>query len=702
MFLRPFLKYFRPFLPRIIVAVICMVIVGALSTAPFLILKGTLATLGDWAASHPQAVAGPHGSGKAPAELTLLMSHKSGAGGLLSGVADDDTTDSQATTTTTTAAAGHKPKPTNVIREWRHRLEAALGPWYAVPKAWYEGHRAAVAEWFHNRSRLQPLQVLAALGGLLILLTAIKGLSEYCSKYQLAITFFYSNLRIREDIYFNILRQDYNFFNRHSSGYLQSRIGSDVKAVGDILEDLLSDGIQQPITILAMFAMLLYIDWHLTLGVLVVLPFIGGLLYYFARVLRKNTRKQKKQADQLSSALTESLNNIRLIKAFGTEDFEAEKYHVRSVELFKVMMARRTAKFGASPLMEFLGMCAMGIVLLAGGYMLTTGKIQFDNLLIFFGALTRFYRPVRQLATMNNKYQIAKVSAERMGEMLGLIPHIQDRSDALPFKQVGQSIEFRDVSFSYAEKEILHGISFHVAAGHSVAFAGPSGAGKTTLVNMLARLFDPSEGAILIDGIDLRCYKINDWRRQLAIVTQDTFLFDDTIAANIAYGEDDPDLKRIEESSRAANAHEFIMTLDGGLGYMTRIGPGGMRLSGGQRQRIAIARALYRDPKILILDEATSALDAQSQALVQEALSRLMVGRTTFIVAHRISTIRNVDCIYVLSQGRVVESGSHDDLVNQGGLYARLARQGGHGTVHVAGRKAAGGDETSEASAAQA
>ncbi len=677
MFLRPFLKYFRPFMGRIAVAVTCMILVGVLSIVPFLVIRVALTTLGDWLSYHRVGDAAENK--EAQAALGLLSKKKNNGSGLLAAGDESLTTNTSLIIQAASGTPVTRVKRESAIRRLRHRAEAALGDWYLKPKIWYESRRGALTDWYYQRSRSVPLQVLAVLAGLLIVLTGLKGIAEYCSKYQLAHTFFFSNLHIREDIYFNILRQDYNFFNRHSAGYLQSRIGSDVKAVGDILEDLLSDGIQQPITILSMFGFLLYLNWQLTLGVFVVLPFIAGLLYYFAKVLRKNTRKQKRQADQLTSLLTESLHNIRLIKAFGTEDYEAEKYHFKSLKLFKAMMARRTAKFGASPVMEFMGMCAMGIVLLSGGYMLISRTLNFIDLIVYFGALTRFYRPIRQLATMNTKYQVAKVSAERMAEMLELVPKIQDTSDALPFQQVREQIEFRNISFSYGEKEILKNISFSVAAGHSIAFAGPSGAGKTTLVNMIARLFDPSDGAILIDGTDLRRFKINDWRRHLAIVTQDTFLFDDTIAANIAYGDPKPDQEKMISCARASNAHDFIMALDGGLEYQTKIGPGGMRLSGGQRQRIAIARALYRDPKILILDEATSALDAQSQALVQEALGRLMIGRTTFIVAHRISTIRNVDCIYVMENGEIVESGSHDELLLREGLYSRLARHGEDG-----------------------
>jgi ABC-type multidrug transport system fused ATPase/permease subunit len=328
--------------------------------------------------------------------------------------------------------------------------------------------------------------------------------------------------------------------------------------------------------------------------------------------------------------------------------------------------------------MEFIGSITVGVTMLAGGWMILHGTMRFGDFFVYLFTLSRFYRPLRALATLTNKYQDARVSAERMSQMLRLRPRIHDRPGAVPFSDLRQGIELRGVGFSYADKRILEDISFRVQAGQRIALAGPSGGGKTTLVNMLARLFDPGEGAILIDGIDLRELSLGDWRRHLAIVTQDTFLFDDTVENNIAYGMGRPDSERVQAAAHAANAHEFIMGLDGGLGYQTRIGTAGGRMSGGQRQRLAIARAIYRNPRILILDEATSALDAQSQAVVQEALGRLMTGRTTFVIAHRTSTIRDMDRIYVIDGGRIVEQGSHDQLLEiEGGLYRAMVTKVG-------------------------
>lgn len=657
MFVLPFLKYFKPFVGRIAWAIFCMMIVGALSAAPILV------------------------GGKAINIFRLLDVGATEDLSELDGIAAKFVKPHEI------HFIGDKPRPGTALAKADALLERSLGRAWTAPRGWaVEQIRAAQAiqltwETLYGLKAIQsPFELLIFYAILIVALTAVKGLAEFSSKFQLAYTFFLTNLRIREDIFGNVLRQDYLYFNAHSPGFLHSRINSDVRAIRNILEGMLAEGVQQPITILAMFGVLLYLNATLTLYVMLILPVSGGLLYTMAKVLRKNTAKQKKKEDELSSSLTESLSNIRLVKAFGTEGLEMGKFHERTLALFRYIIARRMAKFGSSPLMEFFGSVAVGGILVGGGWMILDPKSDMDigDFAMYLFTLTRFYRPMRSLATLTNKYQDARVSAERMSEMLALRPQIRECEGARPFNDLRQGIEFRDVGFAYDNKRILNEVSITVRAGERVALAGPSGGGKTTMVNMLARLFDPTEGAILIDGVDLREISVNDWRTHLAIVTQDTFLFDDTIESNIAYGTGEPDAERVRAAAKAANAHEFIMNLDGGLGYKTRIGTAGGKLSGGQRQRLAIARAIYRNPKILILDEATSALDAQSQAIVQEALNRLMAGRTTFVIAHRISTIRDMDRIYVIDAGRIVEQGSHDALMEiEGGLYRAMVTKVG-------------------------
>lgn len=657
MHILPFLKYFKPYWRRLLIAAFCMIIVGGLSTAPYLVGREAanvliIAGLGDTRddAKVPDFLQGVIGSGVLKKVQTVKA-------------------DAQST--------GATERP--------HKLNKAamiLGRFYTTPKAWVDGVRAwwsiktePARTWYQHAVMKRPCTALGVLAVVLVLAMIVKGLADFSSGYQLAHTFFRTNLQMREDLFANIIRQDYLYFNENAPGYLHSRINSDVNSLRVILETILYKGVQQPVTLFFMMAFLLYLNAKLTLSVFVIIPIIGLVLYQFAQILRKNTRQQKAKQDLLSSGLTESLNNIRLVKAFATEDLEIQKFRDRALALFRYMMARRVVKFGSSPIMEFLGSLAASGVLLAGGYMIVNRTLSFVDFLIYLFTLRSFYAPLRSLATINANYQEANVSCERMTQMLAMKPRLIENENAGPFRKVQDAIELRGVGFRYDDKQILRDINVRVQAGHRVAFAGPSGGGKTTLVNMLARLFDPTEGQILVDGVDLRDLNITDWRRHLAIVTQDTFLFDDTVENNITYGSDVVDPERVQAAAQVANAHEFIMELDGGLGYKTMLGTSGGKLSGGQRQRIAIARAVYRNPDILILDEATSALDAQSQAIVQEALNRLMVGRTSFVVAHRISTIRGVDCIYVLDDGHVVEHGSHQELMKANGLYRAMVTE---------------------------
>lgn len=551
-------------------------------------------------------------------------------------------------------------------------------------KAKWSGLIAPVAErvrqWdrklkeYARTSDEKKMAALAIIAALLIGMATLRGLFDFLAQYEMTYALLDLVRRLKDDLFRHVLSQDYLFFVRQSTGYLESRIQSDVHAIRTTANVLLTDAFQAPLRLFFLFLVLLILNFQLTLVAVVVLPLAALPLVYFARLLRRITRRLQRQVDQLASVTEESLRNFQIIKSFRSEAFEVEKFTKRNLKLFQYFLKRRIARFAASPLMEVLGAVGGSGVLLFGGYLILRGQMQFSSLMVYLLTLTQFYTPLRKISRINAVIQTGKVSAERIREIFGLTSELRDVPDAVALEHIREGITFRNVTFVYDDRPVLRDVSFHVPAGRTVAIVGQSGAGKTTLVCLLLRLFDPQSGRIEIEGRDLRHYRLSDVRRRFAIVTQETVLFNDTVARNIAYGAKEPDMERVEQASRLANAHDFVMQLDGGRSYDTVIGQAGQLLSGGQRQRIAIARAIYRDPEVLVFDEATSALDEKSQAIVQEAMNNLLRGRTAFIIAHRLSTVRSADEILVLDLGRLAERGTHDELIRRGGVYAALYR----------------------------
>ncbi|MEP7309015.1 MAG: ATP-binding cassette domain-containing protein, partial [Acidobacteriota bacterium] len=387
----------------------------------------------------------------------------------------------------------------------------------------------------------------------------------------------------------------------------------------------------------------------------------------------RTTRRSQEALSHLSHLSAEAFTGHRIVKAFGTEGYEALKFRRAGTQLFRTNMKVTAALSSLPPLMEVVGGICMAAALWYGSREIAAGRLTTGQFASFFTAVFLMYGPAKKLSRVNANLQQAIAASERIFEMLDTHTEVKERPGAAPLAPFARAIEFRDVGFGYddAPGRILRGLSFTVRAGEMVAIVGRSGAGKTTLVNLLPRFYDVSRGGIFIDDVDLRDVTVASLRRQIGIVTQETVLFDDTIASNIAYGSTTAAAGEIEAAARAANAHEFVAALPDG--YQTKIGERGQRLSGGQRQRIAIARAVLKNAPILVLDEATSALDSESEQLVQQALTNLMMNRTSFVIAHRLSTIRRADAIIVLERGRVVEIGRHDDLVTRpSGSYATL------------------------------
>src|SRR3954466_3668720 len=501
----------------------------------------------------------------------------------------------------------------------------------------------------------------------------LKGMGSYASSYLMADVGQRVVMDLRNALYRHILDQSAGFFAHGATGRLLSRINNDVGQVEKAVAETAADLARETLAVVGLSALLFYYAARLTIVCLTGARLIVYPLIRLGQRVRRTTRRSHEAVEQLSHLSTEAFTGHRIVKAFATEKHEAEKFSRAGYHLFRTNMKVTAALSSLPPLMELIGGFGMAGALVYGSRQIAANHLTPGQFVLFIGTLLLMYGPAKKLSRVNADLQQAIAASERIFEMMDTHTEVLEQPGAGPLAPFRHSIEFREVGFGYedAANRILRNVSLQVRAGEMIAIVGRSGAGKTTLVNLLPRFYDVSTGAILIDGVDVRHATIASLRRQIGIVTQDTVLFDDSIGRNIAYGSPDAAPAEIEAAARAANAHDFVAAMP--PGYDTMIGERGQRLSGGQRQRIAIARAILKDAPILVLDEATSALDTESELLVQEALSNLMMNRTSFVIAHRLSTIRRADAIIVIERGRVVEMGRHDELLTRpDGSYAAL------------------------------
>jgi subfamily B ATP-binding cassette protein MsbA len=515
------------------------------------------------------------------------------------------------------------------------------------------------------------LGVLTVLAGLLLVVFIVKGVLSFVESYQMRWVAERIQADLRQEVYSHIHTLSLSYFTRTPTGEIMARTTNDVGTVGGSVTDIFRNGLREPLTMLGLILLLFAIHWKLALVSLVVFPLAIYPIVQFGRKMRKRGGQVLQRFTELNTVLQETISGIRIVKAFSMEDYERERFRMQNERVFRAFVRIGVVDNLTHPVMETLGTVGVVVAIWVGGYFVISGILTPGGFVAFLGALSSLYQPVKRLSQLNNNVQQGLAGLTRIYQLLDTRSDVADRPDAVELPPVRERIEFVGVHFAYESGQpILADVNLAAKLGELIAIVGPSGAGKTTLVNLIPRFYDPTQGAILIDGVDIRRGTLRSLRTQMGIVTQETILFDDTVYNNIAYGRRDIPPSRVQEAARLANAHGFIEALP--EGYATRIGERGVRLSGGQRQRIAIARAILKDPPILILDEATSSLDAESERVVQEALDRVMEHRTTFVIAHRLSTILRADKILVLKNGTIVETGTHANLLTQQGVYAQL------------------------------
>jgi len=565
-----------------------------------------------------------------------------------------------------------------------------------APSKWQFDIHQMVPPWMHIHNVLNVV-ALALVGS-----TVLKGICDYCGTYLVNYAGFGTITDLRNHLYENIIRRSMRFFHQNPTGTILSTLINDVDRVQIALSQVLGDFLQQFFTFLATMALVIAYGGRLSWALLLFVPVVVTSSRRIGRSVRKRTRTGQDNLAEIQNILHETVTGNRIVKSFNTELWEILRFKNAARRLFRANLRSVRVQSISSPLMDTIGSVAIAALLWIGRNEIQHGRMKFEVFIVFIIALFKLYDPMRRFALYYNSFQQAMGASASIFAYFDVKDDVVERPRASTLTRFRQSIQFENVGFSYSteegEQQILHNVDLEVNAGEVLAVVGPSGAGKSTLVNLIPRFFDVTSGRILIDGHDLRDLTLASLRRQVAQVTQETILFNDTVHNNIAYGQPDAKRSLVEQAASNALAHDFILKMP--QGYDTVIGEKGFRLSGGEKQRIAIARAVLKDAPILILDEATSALDSESESLVQEALANLMQSRTVVVIAHRLSTIRRANRIAVLEDGRITAVGSHDELLTLSPTYQKLYQlqftdmpdnQSGNGRAHEAAPALANG-----------
>ena len=511
---------------------------------------------------------------------------------------------------------------------------------------------------------------LMILPGVVIVLYLVKGVAMYGQRYLMAFIGQRIVADVRRDMYFHLQNLDLTFFVKNATGVLISRLINDVNLLRGALSGAVTSLLRDFFTIVGLVFVVFYRNWQLACIAMLVLPVAVYPIVAFGRKFFKFSTRSQETIGDLTMIIHEAISGIRIVKAFSMEAYEKKRFSVENERLFNIYMKIQKVRALSSPVMEMLGGVGIAAIIWIGGFQVMKGHATPGTFFSSITALFMLYQPIKKINKSNSAVQEGLAAARRIFDVMAIQPAVKETPGSVPLTRGWKRLTFEDVDFSYGEEPVLSHIAFEMKGGEMVAFVGRSGSGKSTLLNLIPRFYDVTGGQITLDGRDVRQFTIPSLRAQVAMVTQEVILFNDTVRNNIAYGNPSVPLEAVKEAGKQANAHDFIMTLP--EGYDTVIGERGVKLSGGERQRISIARAILKNAPLLILDEATSSLDAESEVEVQKALNNLMTNRTVLVVAHRLSTIVRADRIYVLEGGRIVEKGTHESLFRTNGVYRQL------------------------------